>query len=881
MAEIVESRKSLETVTPMMRQYLDVKEEYHDHILLYRLGDFYEMFFEDAVLASRVLDLTLTARDCGDGKRAAMCGVPFHKLDLYLARLVDKGYKAAICEQIENPAEAQGLVKREVVRVVTPGTVVDGGMLDDKKNNFLAAIYYENDGIGVGFSDVSTGQLLVTYLKGDDLIARLKNELAAYKPRETLLNVNASACPAIAEYLTDVLDSLLTDGCHHLFAPEGIAVVQSALGDEECKKFTHDGERLAAAALLLYTRETQKCEEFYVRELQVYREEQFMEIDQATRRNLELAENMRQKQKRGTLLWVLDRTETAMGARMLSSWIQRPLISPAAIFARQGAVVAMTKDLAARSELAKALSRIMDLERLASKAVYGTANARELRAIALGLSAVPAVLSCLVAFDAPRLRELYETVDRLEDLSSLLLSAITEDPPISVREGGMIRTGYNKDVDYLRSIAEDSQGWIERIEAAEREATGIKTLKVTNNKVFGYYIEVTKSLVDQVPARYVRKQTLTNCERYITQELKELEANVFSANDKLSTIEYDLICELRQTIAASAARIQETAAAIAEIDCYRSLAEVAVKNRYVCPEIDFSHEIRIKDGRHPVVERFVKDSYFVPNDTCLDCKDNNLMLITGPNMAGKSTYMRQVALITLMAQIGSFVPASEAHIGIVDKLFTRVGASDDLAAGQSTFMLEMTEVAYILKNATDRSLIIYDEVGRGTSTYDGMSIARAVAEYSVGKKLGAKTMFATHYHEMTDMEEQISGVVNYHIAAKKRGDDIIFLRKIVRGATDDSYGIEVAKLAGIPNEIVRRAKEILRDIEDKPESRPAKQTEAASEPFDDADLFSTLRSSENDEAAAKIRALDLNTLTPIEAMTFLYTLKQSLDRGQI
>lgn len=878
MATVVESASELDTITPMMQQYLDVKAQYKEYILMYRLGDFYEMFFEDAVTVSRELELTLTGRDCGDGRRAAMCGVPFHKVDLYIGKLVERGHKVAICEQTEDPASAQGLVRREVIRVVTPGTVTDGTLLNDGKNNFLAAVYYAANGIGLGFADISTGEISVTFLAGNELLPRLKNELSVYQPKEILFNISRTACKEIAEYATEQLGALLNDDGERLFREADAALIlERTFGEDECRKFTDPAEKCAAGALLNYIRETQMCDASFVRELTVYRDGQYMDIDAATRRNLELVEAMRTKEKKGTLLSVLDRTETAMGARMLRSFILKPLLSPVTISQRQGAVQDFFSDFTAREEMRTLLSRMLDIERLTAKAVYGTANAKDLRAISQSLAIVPPLTEYLKKFRSPKLCELYKSIDRLTDITELLDRAIVDDPPFSIREGGFIREGYNSDVDYLRSVQSDGKSWVERVETQEREATGIKTLRVGYNKVFGYYIEVTKSLIDSVPDRYIRKQTLTNCERYITQELKDMEATILGAADKLSALEFSLFVTLRDTVAAASARIQATAAAVAEIDTYLSLAEVAVKNRYVRPEVDLSQSLVIRDGRHPVVEKFVKDSYFVPNDTELDNGANRLMLITGPNMAGKSTYMRQVSLIVIMAQIGSFVPAKEARIGIVDKVFTRVGASDDLAAGQSTFMLEMSEVANILKNATSHSLIVYDEVGRGTSTYDGMSIARAVAEYTLGKKVGAKTLFATHYHELTVLEDLYPGVVNYNIAAKKRGDGIIFLRKIVRGATDDSYGIEVAKLAGVPNEVVKRAREILAEIEsgDKPQPKAKKQEPAAEE----NDLFTALRSGVSDEVADKIRALDLNTVTPIEAMSFLFDMQKMLNKG--
>ena len=870
-AEVLKRAAELLKPSPMMQQYLEIKAQYADHILLYRLGDFFECFFEDAVTVSTDLELTLTGRDCGEGLRAAMCGVPFHKSDFYIGRLVELGYKVAVCEQTEDPAAAKGLVKREVVRVVTPGTVTDASVLEDGRNNYLAALAYGSHGVGLAFADISTGQISATLISGEDSLARICNELGVYSPREAIFNIALDGCHEVAEFLRDRFHTHIEAKATRLFNPTSAAEEAALCFGERAGELEDETVLSAVGALLSYIRETQKCEPTFVRELNVYTDRQYMELDLATRRNLELVESMRAKEKRGTLLWVLDKTKTAMGARLLRSWILRPLVSVGAIRRRQGAISDLVGEYVLREELRDILSRVLDLERLCARVVYGTANARDLRAIATSIAELPVFLSLLEGRRSEGLSELCRDFDPLYDLYEMIEAAIDENAPLTVREGGMIRNGYNADVDYLRNVRENGKGWIEEIEAREREATGIKTLHVGFNKVFGYYIEVTKTNIDQVPDRYIRKQTLTNCERYITEQLKEMESTVLGAADKLAALEYELFTELRLRTASAAARIQDTAARIAEIDCYLSLAEVAAKNNYVCPEVDVTGELIIRDGRHPVVERFVKDSYFVPNDTDLDTEGDRLYLITGPNMAGKSTYMRQVALITLMAQIGSFVPAREAVIGIADKIFTRVGASDDLASGQSTFMLEMNEVAHILEHATGRSLIIYDEVGRGTSTFDGMSIARAVAEYT-HKKIGARTLFATHYHELTAMEEEFPGIVNYNIAAKKRGDGIIFLRKIVRGATDDSYGIEVAKLAGIPAEVVRRARKILSEIEGGIVAAPV--APATAPPA--MDLFGAVQRSEAEEAAERIRAVDLNTLTPIEAMNLLFELKRML-----
>ena len=875
MAEVIviDKRSELATVTPMMKQYLEVKAQYEDYILMYRLGDFYECFFEDAVIASRELELTLTGRDCGDGKRAAMCGVPFHKADVYVGRLVEHGIKVAICEQVSDPKESMGLVKREVTRVVTPGTVTDASLLNEGTNNFLMSICLSGAAAGIAVADISTGEVSATYLSGKDFLVLLRNEIGAYQPSEIIINRKSNEISEITDFAKERFSSLITDNLQRIFAYEKAKELARHHFKDDADKLDESEMLMAAGALLAYIEETQKTSVTFAKGINVYSRGQYLELDLNTIRNLELVEAMRVKTKRGSLLWVLDKTKTAMGARLLHSWTLRPLIDPVRISHRQAAVRDIYSDRRLRDELSDLLNGMLDIERLTAKAVYGTANARDLKAIGESIKNLPEIKALISTFASSTFKTITKELDTLDDIYELLSKAIDDNPPLTIREGGMIKPGFNTDVDYYRSIKDGGKDIMATIEQRERDATGIKTLKVAYNKVFGYYIEVIKSLVDQVPDRFVRKQTLTNCERYITQELKEMESTIFSADEKLVTLEYQIFDSLRAFIADNRERIRKAASLVAEIDVYRSLAEVASKNNYTCPDVDLSTDIIIKDGRHPVVEKFVKDSYFVPNDTTLDTSMNKVMIITGPNMAGKSTYMRQVAIITLMAQIGSFVPAREARIGVVDKLFTRVGASDDLASGQSTFMLEMTEVAAILKNATSRSLIIYDEVGRGTSTYDGMSIARAVVEYTYSKKIGAKTLFATHYHELTDMEDELPGVVNYNIAAKKRGDSITFLRKIVRGGTDDSYGIEVAKLAGVPNDVVKRAKEILAHIEaDKPIGKVEKREEPAG-----FDLFSGITESIENEVADRIRSVDINTLTPIEAMNLLFELKNKLS----
>ncbi len=856
-------------MTQMMLQYLEIKKEYKDFILFYRLGDFYEMFFEDAITASRELELTLTGRDCGEKERAPMCGVPYHSCEGYIGKLISKGYKVAICEQMEDPSQTKGIVRREVVREITPGTVIETNLLTETKNNYLCTLYFENDQVGVCFADVSTGEILATTIEND--LNKVLNELGTYAPREIITNLSSTNGATISAFARERIGALCELDRADLF---NLNVCKERAEIQFGKSFidSYGSDRyiiLAIGSILEYILKTQKTDISYINNLNVYGEGQYLEMDLNTRRNLELCETMRSKEKRGTLYWVLDKTKTSMGARMLRSFVEHPLLDVKEILARQGAVGELAKNLVLREEIAKLLTNILDLERLMTKVVYGSANGKDARAIASTIKVIPEIKNLLYTVNVKELSEIRDYMDGLEDIYSLIDDMIVELPPFSIREGGIIKDGYSREIDYLRSVMTDGKGWIAKIEEQEREATGIKTLKVGYNRVFGYYIEVTKSFVSQVPERYIRKQTLSNCERYITEDLKNMESAVLGANDKLCTLEYELFADLRAKLEENLRRIQKTATALARLDAYISLAEVAVKNNYVCPEVDYSDVIDIKDGRHPVVEQFVKDSYFVPNDTYLNTTTDRLALITGPNMAGKSTYMRQSALIVLMAQIGSFVPAKSARIGVVDKLFTRVGASDDLASGQSTFMLEMTEVAYILANATKKSFIIYDEIGRGTSTYDGMSIAKAIAEYTASKKIGAKAMFATHYHELTSMENGTNGIVNYNIAAKKRGEDIIFLRKIVKGPTDDSYGIEVARLAGVPNEVVKRAKAILAEMIEagvKEAPKPIKVTEVNTEmSFEDLSVY---------EVADRVKKVDLNTLTPIEAMNFIFELKK-------
>jgi len=861
-------------MTSMMLQYLEIKEQYKDFILFYRLGDFYEMFFQDALTASRELELTLTGRDCGEPERAPMCGVPFHSVEPYIGKLISKGYKVAICEQVEDPATAKGIVKREVVREITPGTVIESSLLSETKNNYLCSLYFEGGDVGVCFADISTGEICATSFASEE--AKVLNELGTYAPREIITNVEKEDAEFLYAFAKERLGALCELGREEYFDFAGAtAKALTQFGKEFLDKNSENQCLVCAVgAILEYIIKTQKTDISYINTIDVYAQGQFLEMDLNTRRNLELCENMRTKEKRGSLYWVLDKTKTSMGGRMLRNYVEHPLLDVKKINERQRAVSCLCDNLVLRGEIGEQLKSVLDLERLMTKVVYGTANGKDMRAIASTLGVIPEIKNLLFTVGVPELNSIRDNLDTLEDICSLIDSMIVDLPPFSIREGGFIKDGFSEDIDKLRTIMSDGRGWITKIEETEKERTGIKTLKIGYNRVFGYYIEVTKSLIGQVPERYIRKQTLSNCERYITEELKEMESAVLGANEKLCALEYELFCQLRTQVADNLKRIQKSANMLARLDVYVSLAEVAIKNNYVCPEVDYSDVLEIKDGRHPVVEQFVKDSYFVPNDTYLNTTTDKMALITGPNMAGKSTYMRQSALIVLMAQIGSFVPAREARVGVVDKLFTRVGASDDLASGQSTFMLEMTEVAYILNNATKKSFIIYDEVGRGTSTFDGMSIARAIAEYTAGKKIGAKSMFATHYHELTSLEEEVTGIVNYNIAAKKRGEDIIFLRKIVKGPTDDSYGIEVAKLAGVPNEVVKRAKTVLNEmvengfVEAKPTKKVSEPQINATMSFEDMSIY---------EAADRIKKVDINTLTPIEAMNFIFELKKLLN----
>lgn len=863
-------------MTPMMEQYFEIKKNYMDFLLFYRLGDFYEMFFDDAIVASREIGLTLTGRDCGEAERAPMCGVPFHAADEYIGKLINRGFKIAICEQVEDPATAKGIVKRDVIRVITPGTLIETNLLSESKNNYLCAIYMDEFEYGVCFCDVSTAEVYATAISGANMDAALINELGTYSPAEVITNLSKNKFRETSDFITGRIHAMLLDNQPHRFELAASEQAVRAQFGDTAKESDLENRAIicAVGALLGYIAEAQKKDISYIKKLHVYSDGQYLDMDINTRRNLELTESMRTKEKRGTLLWVLDKTRSAMGARMLRKWIEHPLLSTSGIVRRQNAVEELYNNFMLREGIAELLDRVFDLERLVTKIVYGTANARDLISVKNTLAILPELHAMIEDCRSDEMCRIYSELDVLEDICDLIGRSIREDAPLAVREGGMIADGYNAQVDEFRSIISGGQEWKDAIVNAEIESTGIKNLKIGYNKVFGYYIEVTRSQIGLVPDRYIRKQTLANCERYITEELKDMEARVLGATDKLCALEYELLCQVRATVAENSARLQKTATLLAEIDTYYSLASVAAKNRYVRPHMTQSDEIIIKDGRHPVVEQFVKDTYFVPNDTQLNTRGDRLMLITGPNMAGKSTYMRQVALIVLMAQMGSFVPANEAEIGVVDKIFTRVGASDDLASGQSTFMLEMNEVAYILRNATKNSLIIYDEVGRGTSTFDGMSIARAIVEYTAGRRIGAKTLFATHYHELTSMEEEMDGIVNYNIAAKKRGDNITFLRKIVRGSTDDSYGIEVANLAGLPREVIKRAREVLASVEESAKNLRLSDREAKTEERDDTLI--TFDDFINDGVLEEIKNTDINTLSPYECMSLLFDWKKRL-----
>lgn len=857
-----------------MRQYWSVKEQHKDHILFFRLGDFYEMFFDDAVLASKELELTLTGRDCGLEERAPMCGVPYHACDNYIARLIKKGYKVAICEQMEDPATAKGVVKREVIRVVTPGTLIESNMLDEAANNYIACIFCGGEaGWGLSYADSSTGQLCVCQFAPDDADG-LINELGRCMPSEIIFNEGILDKTEVTRFIKDKLKCVadLCDSGQFDYDPAA-GKLRDHFGKEP-DALGLGGKELcvrAVGALLSYLYNTQRKGLEQITSINLVEAAQAMTIDLTARRNLELTRTMRTGEKRGTLLWVLDKTKTAMGKRLLRSWLDSPLVNPAKIDKRLNAVEELVSDAMLRSDTAELLSGIFDLERLMTRIVYGNAGPRELKSLEAACGRLPALQKCVEACKSANLCDIRRRLDSLEDIGELIARAIRDEPPVNLKDGNVIKDGFNARLDELHALTNDTQRVLVDIETAEREKTGIKNLKIGYNRVFGYYIEVTKSYLSQVPESYIRKQTLTNCERYITQELKELEAKILSAGEESLALETRLFEDVRGFIAERLHRVQSTAAAVGELDVYVSLAAAAVENGYCRPDVRMSGEIVIKEGRHPVVEQLMSGAPFVANDTLLNGADHMIAVITGPNMAGKSTYMRQTALIVLMAQMGSFVPAASASIGVVDGIYTRVGASDDLASGQSTFMVEMTEVAQIMKSATSKSLLILDEIGRGTSTFDGMSIARAVLEY-IAQSVGAKTLFATHYHELTELEQEFSCMKNYNIACKKRGDDITFLRRIVPGGADDSYGIEVSKLAGVPDKIIRRARQILTQMERDGAVRAKPRAEKERREPDQMS-FSAVMPSEVEEA---LKRIDVNTLTPIEALNRLFELKKML-----
>ena len=877
-------------LTPMMQQYMETKKQYQDCILFYRLGDFYEMFFEDALTASKVLEITLTGKDCGLEERAPMCGIPFHAVDGYLNRLVSKGYKVAICEQVEDPKLAKGIVKREVIRIVTPGTNLNTQALEESKNNYLMCIACFQNRIGVSIVDVTTGDFYMTEVES---LTKLQDELYKYMPTEIICNDAFVMSGYDIEDLKSRLGMAVytlepwyfdDDGCRKCLMQHFKVNTLAGLGLED-----FPSGMISAGAAMQYLLETQKTDLTHINHIIPYLASRFMLLDSSTRRNLELTETLREKQKKGSLLWVLDKTKTAMGARRLRSDIEQPLINMEDINARLDAVDQLCKNTVSRDEIREYLNPIYDMERLLGKVSYKSANPRDLVAFANSMEMLPHIKTVLKEFDSKLLSQIEQEIDGLEDLYHLIKDAICDDPPVMIREGGMIRTGFDKDIDMLRTAKTNGKNWLAKLEEEDRERTGIKNLKIKYNKVFGYYFEVTNSYKDLVPEDYVRKQTLVNAERYMTPKLKELEDTILNAEDKLNTLEYDVFCKVRDDIAKELERIQKTAKAIARLDVFASLSVVAEQNHYVRPSLNEKGIIDIKDGRHPVVEKMIDHDMFVANDTYLNNGNHCIAVITGPNMAGKSTYMRQSALIVLMAQLGSFVPAKSANIGIVDRIFTRVGASDDLASGQSTFMVEMNEVANILRNATSKSLLVLDEIGRGTSTFDGLSIAWAVIEHISNKKiLGAKTLFATHYHELTELEGKMNNVNNYCIAVKEKGDDIVFLRKIIKGGADRSYGIQVAKLAGVPDMVIDRAKEIAEQLSDnditekvqsiavdtKGEKKKTKPVHYDDVTMGQMTLSDTVR---DEDIIQELKELDITNLTPMDAMNTLYRLQSKLN----
>ncbi len=869
-------------LSPMMRQYFDIKEKHPDHILFFRLGDFYEMFFDDAKIASKELEITLTGRDCGQEERAPMCGVPHHSCESYIARLIKKGYKVAVCEQLEDPKTAKGVVKRDVIRVITPGTIVENSMLDEGSNNYIASVVLNGKSAGICFCDVSTGDLNATELLCDNEYQNLINEIGRFAPSEIIVNHSLTEAENVFDFIKSKLnssvniaeDSLYIDtDKQNVISKQFSGMSMEALGIENMSCVQN-----ALFALLKYLYETQKSGIDRITQITLYSNEQYMHLDMYAKRNLELCETLRSKEKKGSLLWVLDKTKTAMGKRLMRTYIENPLTNPTVINKRLNAVQELYDSFIMRTELRELLDGFFDVERIMTRIVFGNANPRELRSMGAALDKLPEIKKNLENVKSRYLHDVYDETDTLEDVASMIDRAIVDNPPVNLKDGGFIKDGYDAQLDELRDIVKNTKKYISDIELAEKEKTGIKTLKIGYNRVFGYYIEISKAAAENAPDTYIRKQTLSNCERFITEELKILEEKLLGASEKILDIEQALYSKIRKYISEQLIRIQSTSHAVAKLDVYLSFAHVAVENRYVCPSVIYSDNIVIKGGRHPVVEQLLTNGQFVANDTVLDCNENQIAVITGPNMAGKSTYMRQTALIVLMAQMGSFVPADSVEMGVVDGIFTRVGASDDLASGESTFMVEMNEVASILKNATSRSLLILDEIGRGTSTFDGMSIAQAVIEHIANKKkLGAKTLFATHYHELTALENSFSNIKNFNIAVKKRGNDITFLRKIIPGGTDDSYGIEVSKLAGIPDSIIKRAFEILHTLEcvkhEKSSDREDTLDDVYSEGFEQVSFGDTAQNAVLND----IKALDLNTLTPIEALNILSELKKAME----
>ncbi len=857
--------------SPMMDQYFLIKEKYPDCLLFYRVGEFYEMFYEDAEIGSKVCDLVLTGKDCGKGERAPMCGVPYHSTEQYIGKLIGAGYKVAVCEQVEDPKlVTKGIVKRDVVRIITPGTVTEAGLLSEQNNNFICSLYFGEDIYALAAADISTGELYSTIFTGKDSFDRLCAELFSYVPKELITNLQREN-ESLASVRVRLPDALCTSRPEIFNKDLARITVLGKFGSEADIAVT--GEELEAVynamgGLILYLEDMNKTAPVPIKHFSFCKEGQHLEMDITAKKSLELCVGSHSGDKKGTLLSVIDKTKTPMGTRLIRSYLERPLINPNLINKRLDAVEELMNAPINREEVREILSRISDIERLSSRIAYKNANARDLKALELTLQRLPSLKKELACFESAYITELEKKIDAMQDIASLISNAIVDEPPALIKEGGIIKDGYDSNVDYLRAAVKDGRKWIAALEANEREQTGIPKLRVGYNRVFGYFIEITNSYKDKVPERYMRKQTLTNCERYITEELKDMESTVLGAKEKLEALEYDIFTKLLSDISEHLERLQASASAISQLDVMCSFAELAHVGGYCRPEVDLGDIIDIKNGRHSVVEAYLKDGMFVPNDTYLDASKNRLALITGPNMAGKSTYMRQTAIIIILAQMGSFVPAESARIGIVDKLFTRIGASDDLAFGKSTFMLEMSEVANILKNATPRSFIIYDEIGRGTSTYDGMSIAKAVAEYTVGKKCGAKALFATHYHELAELENTCEGIVNYNIKARKHGNDIIFLRKIVRGSADDSYGIEVAHLAGVPKELITRAKQILQDLNEQ------KRPELSLKKEGDGQI--SFQDQAESEALRILKNADIDTMSPIEALNTIYRMKKLL-----